>query len=361
MFSKVWEFATSKGVALAFSSIVALLGLYGTFVYQRVPRLTIEVVSNSPVLDVRERVGKLAIIYDGTDLKEANQSLHLLVLRISNQGNADITKAQFDDLAPLGFRVTTGKIVETPTVVGEEYLRTNLKPTIRSDDTVLFSPVILNAGETFEVRLLLLVSGNQTPSVVALGKVAGIHSIPVIEALRPSGQRDYLQEAFGGGSSIQLMRLPAYFLGFIIALMTAVTLALTLFVLPASFITERRQKRARAQNVARFRTAVGRRLSLKEECLMKHYVDNSLVFQVFHKLVRPPIPLESGPPRHPPRVEVMGTDVKTWAYQELESDGLIIRDGPQITISTDIDASAKEFINFVSPSQSGSSPASQAT
>ena len=149
---------------------------------------------------MRERVGKLAIIYDGTDLKEANQSLHLLVLRISNQGNADITKAQFDDLAPLGFRVTTGKIVETPTVVGEEYLRTNLKPTIRSDDTVLFSPVILNAGETFEVRLLLLVSGNQTPSVVALGKVAGIHSIPVIEALRPSGQRDYLQEAFGGGS-----------------------------------------------------------------------------------------------------------------------------------------------------------------
>jgi hypothetical protein len=39
-------------------------------------QISTEAISNSGVLDIRESLTKLAIIYDGTDLKKANQNLH---------------------------------------------------------------------------------------------------------------------------------------------------------------------------------------------------------------------------------------------------------------------------------------------
>jgi hypothetical protein len=155
MFESVWALITSRPVKIFSTVFVALLGIYGTFIYDKKPQVFFELTSNATVLDVREPLSKLTVIYDGTNLKEQNQSLYLLNIRVSNKGSADILKSSFDDGEPLGFKINSGTILEPPKIFGDEYLRNNLRPKIAGGSTVTFSPVILNAGDAFEVKTLL--------------------------------------------------------------------------------------------------------------------------------------------------------------------------------------------------------------
>ena len=53
------------------------LTVYSEFVRDRKPKLRFEVVSNTGVLDVREELGQLEILYDGIDIKKSKQSLRV--------------------------------------------------------------------------------------------------------------------------------------------------------------------------------------------------------------------------------------------------------------------------------------------
>jgi len=63
-----------------------------------------EVVSSANVIDVKEDVGKLEVLYEGANLRSNHLSLSVVTLKISNDGGAPITKTAYDDAAPLGYR-----------------------------------------------------------------------------------------------------------------------------------------------------------------------------------------------------------------------------------------------------------------
>jgi len=71
------------------SVLFFLFGLYTTFIYQKKPKLTFEILSEAPVYDVRENVSKLDILFEGQDIRTNKQTLTLLTLRVLNAGNAD--------------------------------------------------------------------------------------------------------------------------------------------------------------------------------------------------------------------------------------------------------------------------------
>jgi len=331
---------------------VALLGIYGTFFYDRKPDVTFEIVANASVIDVRETLGKLTITYDGTNLQATNQHLHLLTLRITNNSSVDILKSFFDDADPLGFRVSVGKILEQPTFVAHESMRNSLRVSLRDVQTVVLAPLILNAGDVFEIKTLLLVPGNQIPSVSPIGRIAGVKEIRVSEMFRDSRKQGYLAEAFGGDAWVQAGRLGGYlFAGIFLIIASIAAIAL-----PAAVITEAVQKRARRRSVERFRSAADRRLTLKEEYLAKLYVEGSPSFNVFRSILWPEGGFAGLRRTIATQESSDGKEVNRFVefdfedeYQDLEAAGLIIRDGPQVTISADFADAAKEFLNFVAP------------
>ena len=67
-------------LALLFGGLAIYLG----FFRDRKPELRFEIVSNTSVLDVREDLGKLEILYDGLDIKKSKQSLRVVVVRVDN-------------------------------------------------------------------------------------------------------------------------------------------------------------------------------------------------------------------------------------------------------------------------------------
>src|SRR5713101_3185507 len=162
------------GLAIVFG----LLTLYTEFIRDRRPQLRFEVISDASVLDLRERLGDLEILYAGVDIEKAQKSLRIIVARVTNEGPSDILKSHYDDKAPLGFRVSRGTLLRAEVLAtSTPYLRQTLRVQTRIPDTALFEPIILEANEWFTVKSLILHAEGTRPELEPIGKIAGVRSI----------------------------------------------------------------------------------------------------------------------------------------------------------------------------------------
>ena len=130
------------------------LTVYSEFVRNRKPELRFEVVSNTSVLDVREELGKLEILYDGLDIKKSKQSLRVVVVRVVNPSETDILMDHYDERVPLGFTVSNGELLRVELLeASNQYLMSNLR--VSSPDSLrgVFVPVILESKESSHSRL----------------------------------------------------------------------------------------------------------------------------------------------------------------------------------------------------------------
>jgi hypothetical protein len=125
------------------AAILGALTIYTEFLRNRGPLLDFEVVSDASVLDVREQLGNLDIIYDGVDIKKAKESLRVIVMRVANKGPGDILKASYDEKSPLGLHVINGTLLRAEVLgTSNDYLHNTLQVQLHAPDTALFEPVI---------------------------------------------------------------------------------------------------------------------------------------------------------------------------------------------------------------------------
>lgn len=351
MFNAIWALITSKPIRIIATALIAILGIYGTFIYEKKPEINLEIISNASVLDVHETLSKLVVTYAGTNLKEQNQNLYLVTVRIRNGGNADIVKSDFDEGEPLGFRFTTGTILEKPTIIADKYLIKNLNPVTTDNQSVTFSPVILNSGDTFETKILLLVPNGDTPKVTSLGKIAGVQKIEISEPYKSTRNRSYIEEAFSGAFDIQIARLIIYFFGFVLVLVVIVT--------PLVYLADYLEKNSRVRTTKKYRNAVNRPISLQEEFLINKYINNLADFNKMRNIIMLNTDKEveqtlngigfvDDEYQYLKATGMIRPDIFPRILNMLESEGFILRDGPQIIIKPEIEAVTKEFINFVS-------------
>jgi len=66
------------------------------FIRDRHPILQYEVISDASVLDVREKLSSLEIVYGGVDIQKAGQTLRMVVESVANKGISDILKGHYD-------------------------------------------------------------------------------------------------------------------------------------------------------------------------------------------------------------------------------------------------------------------------
>ena len=64
------------------AAIFGATSVYTEFLRDHRAQVRFEVISDASVLDVREQLGNLEIIYEGRDIQKARQSLRILVARI---------------------------------------------------------------------------------------------------------------------------------------------------------------------------------------------------------------------------------------------------------------------------------------
>jgi hypothetical protein len=247
--------------------IFGAVSLYTEFVRDRRPQLRFELISDASVLDVREQLGNLEIIYDGRDIKKAKQSLRVVVIRITNTGADDILIGSYDQRSPLGFRVSSGNLLRTEILsTSNAYLGQTLRIDQTAPDTALFAPVIIESNEWFTVKSLMLHSDGSLPTFQPVGKIAGVRDIRLVDSTQAGADPSFLTTAFSGGAWVQAARLLAYFFGFILLLFAVIA--------PTTAISSILAKRARRKRVMEFKSLTKRVLTEKDEYIFERYIEN---------------------------------------------------------------------------------------
>lgn len=293
-----WSFL---GFALA--ALFGGISIYAEFFRDTRPNLRYEIVTDASVIDVREQLGKLEIYYDGIDIKKSRQSLRVIVLRVINVGGEDILKGHYDEHAPLGIRVESGNLLRAELLgASSTYLRDTLRITVLSPATAVFAPVILESGESFTVKCLILHPEAARPEVRPIGKVAGVKSVVIVDSSVEEAQMSFVEQVFSGGVWVQILRLVAYFFGLIITIVIC--------VVPVVFISTSLSKRARRKRVREFKESTKLDLSEQDEYIFGRYVEKDIRYlRMLSHFVADPQKLHERVVAHEERAETGVQDV----------------------------------------------------
>ena len=261
---------TDKRWSLLSVILAALFGglaIYSEFFRDHKPELRFEIVSNTSVLNVREDLGKLEILYDGLDIKKSKQSLRVVVVRVDNPGETAILMGHYDKREPLGFTFSTGKLLRVELLeASSRYLMSNLRVSLTDSLLGVFEPVILESKDYFMFKALILHAQGWTPILSPLGQIAGIRTISLTEQSSNESEKSYLHLVFVGGVWVQAARLISYSLGLILLLFAVIS--------SVDFFSGKLTRRKRKKHVKHFRKVTDIALQDKDEFLFTEYEDN---------------------------------------------------------------------------------------
>lgn len=253
-----WSF-----LGFTFGVLFFVAGLYLTIFYSRSASFTFEVLSENPVYDIKENVTKLEVLFDGENIRQKQQELSLLTIRVVNDGNADLPKAAFDEQALPAFAIPDAKIISVDQIhASNEYLGKFAKVALTDANRGIIQPVMMDAGDAFSFKLLVLHSEGKKPELEISGKIGGVKKLRLVNASMTEPQT-FVEKVITGDILVQFARLVVYLVGGIIAF-------ISLGVSIAS-ISEWRTKRKRQKIVRRFKTALDVELTSRVVAVLKHY------------------------------------------------------------------------------------------
>lgn len=163
----VWQF---------FGAFFTILGIFATiWIYRKQKQrkeLTYKLISSSPILGVRGKItGELRIIHNN---RAVNQ-LQYIKLRVTNSGNVAIRATDFE--TPLVLSVKKGEILSadladsTPNNIGVHIQSI-------SASEVVIPPLLLNAGDQFDLELLV---NDYSGGVTLAARIENVKEIVLIE------------------------------------------------------------------------------------------------------------------------------------------------------------------------------------
>lgn len=245
--------------------IFGLLSIYLGFFKHDNPALQLVITSNSNVLDIKERLGSLDVLYEGESLSKTSKDLRIITFQVTNPGSAPILPNYYDLQNPVGFTVVNGVLADTPSVVkaSNKYLEKNITMSKRTPQSVAFSNIILEPGDSFFIRLLVLYEIGKEPSIEAFGKIANIKEIEVIQDRLAEEERGILEASFTGGIASQFIRLGGY--GFLFFF----SLILTTMIL--SGISELNKKKRREKLISAFKDFDSSKITEQDSYIFDRY------------------------------------------------------------------------------------------
>lgn len=248
------------------------LAVYSEFFKSNSPIINYEVFYNEGIVDIKEDLGKLDIIYDGIDIRKKKQSLRAIIIRVSNTGNQSLLKSYYDDQDPLGIEFSDGKIIKSEIMhASDEYLKNNAHALV-DGKLVKFTPVIMDKLQFFVYKFLILHDDNTTPSIKPLGKIAGVPAINLIDRIDAEEKKGFWSQVIEGTLLVNVVRLPVYFIGFFIAV--------GIIVFPiagiSSFVDEHNKK----VTVKKYQAHINRALDKNEGKIFSLYMKYSSEYLV---------------------------------------------------------------------------------
>lgn len=252
--------------------ILGALTIYNEFFKENKPDLNYIITANTSVLDIRENLGQLDVLYQGESLSKNKKDLRLITFEVINQGDTAILSNFYDVNDPVGFSVLDGNIADEPTLIeaSNSYLKEKLAIEKKSDSSVLFSNVILEEGEFFRIKILVLHDISKDPILKSFGKVAGVSKIDVLVDFESGNKRSFFEETFGGGIYSNVVR-------FITFGMALILLLITIFAM-VDKIEKFQIKRKKNKLIAIFKEYESDKITQKDNFFFDYYMSHHAGF-----------------------------------------------------------------------------------
>lgn len=220
--------------------------IYNEFIKNPNPALSVQILSDTNVLDVRENVPELKIVYGDVDIKSLSQTLSVVVFKVQNLGGASILNSYYEEKAVPSLISASGKFIKVEQVAAtNDYLTNSAQPVLVSPNNLQLPRVIMEPGESYTVKALLLHGPRTGPPFKAIGKVAGTKSIPVVAVEAEGKKESFWISVVSGNALTQIARAPVYFLGFLFLLFITVA--------PIAFVADWIQANSRSRMLKQFR------------------------------------------------------------------------------------------------------------
>lgn len=200
-------------------TFIAIFGIIGTaitiyaFLQEKKANVRYELLSNINVLDFNANVNKLNVVYDSTNLRETKENIRIYTIKIINNGEQTLLNNYYDKNDPLGLKIINAKIIEKPQVIeaSNNYVRKNIKILAYKTDNFIFNPIILEKGEYYIIRFLVLYKTDLTPQLIPIGKIADQRNIEIINSSDIKSKEPFIEQTYFGNIWVQLLRLVSYF------------------------------------------------------------------------------------------------------------------------------------------------------
>lgn len=182
-------------------------------VFQRDPKIGVELSSEIPVLDIRRPMQGLSIRLNGSELDASRESLVATRVTIRNYGKTGIKSNDISQSDPLGFQIRGGSIVEiTGFQASTSHLRKLAKPSRHYNSITINSGVIIDPGDSLVFDILVRKPRGSSIDIFSLGKISNLKNIKVSDYRQTGKNENFLEKAFSGQVSIQIARIIAYFI-----------------------------------------------------------------------------------------------------------------------------------------------------
>ena len=190
--------------------LLGSLTIYMEFLRDNNPRLDFEVISNAPVISVKQRLDGLDVMYRGQEILKSGKTLSVLLVKVVNQGGSKIVTSDYDPSYPVGVTTNSGILIKTDVFGASSKYLTDAVKIKNSPSSIHILPVIIEPQEYFLLRILVLHDAAKPPVIRANGKVAGMLGEPQVRQVQLKKEQNFLQEAFGGNFLVQATRAMSY-------------------------------------------------------------------------------------------------------------------------------------------------------
>ena len=192
-----WSFV---GVVIGVISICLALAIYLIGETNRMPDLQVKVDSVEKLVDIREQMQDLKILYKGRDILNTNEEIMILNITLINNG-ADILNQMYDQNQPFGLSFPGASILSFKIVTANsQYLLDNLNPAMEKEPSgtesdsnnksekslenitsnLVFTKPIFERNKYVKLKIYLLQERGTDIKIEPFGKIAGIDKIPVV-------------------------------------------------------------------------------------------------------------------------------------------------------------------------------------
>lgn len=246
LISNRWfQTASAVGVVLGLIGFVITLPPVADRLFGKRMALTLEVVSQIPVFDVRQPVAGLSVTLNGRDLTSSRRDLVAVRLRLRNTGDLSITPRNTTPADPLGFDIKGGQIARINEVSAtSSHLQKLARPARKGQTLVLPDGLIFDAGDYVQFDLLILKPERQHLDFRAFGKVEGISKITTSLSSTVAPSPSLVAGAWQGSFLTQLLRVLTY--PFIAIAAIATIVAPLVYISSAVERKKRRRRKAYA-------------------------------------------------------------------------------------------------------------------